>query len=248
VVITLSTTPTDGTDLADMVAELERRWPPRGLDPSEATDTVDVPLHIELDGTGAVWVDGAAGAGGWDRVESTLGLFSAEHLSDRVAVHAAVLVADNRAIVLPGTTHSGKSTLARAARQRGLLVLGDEYAIVDVASGSVQGWPRPLRTRRPGGVDRTPLDETEQASALEDHPVAIIAALTYSTNPPSIQPAARADMVVEVLLNTVCAQTRPEASFRAAMALTNTATLLAGTRGESDPTLDLLLGQLDARS
>lgn len=247
-VITLSATAGDDRDLAELAAALDRRWPPRGLALEEVPASIDVPLHIEIDGTGAVRVDGAPEGGGWDRVESILGLFAAEHLSERVAVHAAVLVADQGAIVLPGLTHSGKSTLARSARHRGLRVLGDEYALVDVASGTIQGWPRPLRHRTPAGVERTALDETEQASAFSDHPVRLVAALTYSSDPPAIEPASRSEMVMQVLLNTVCAQTRPEASFRAAMAMTAKALLLAGRRGESEPTLDLLLELLDAPS
>ncbi|MGA1440375.1 MAG: hypothetical protein ACO4CU_11165 [Ilumatobacteraceae bacterium] len=243
--ITLTSTTASGADLADMVAELEQRWPPRGLERARITDWTEVRLRIDIDGSGAVRVDGADGGGGWDRVESAIGLFAAEHLTARVAVHAAVLVTDHGAIVLPGATHTGKSTLARAARQRGLLVLGDEYALVDTASGAVQGWPRPLRTRRPSHVERTPLDEAEQVSAFTDHSVALVAVLTYSPASPSIRPVSRVDMVIEVLRNTVCARVRPEASVSAAMAMTSNALLVVGTRGESDATIDVLLEQLE---
>lgn len=231
-----------------MEAELERRWPPRGLCATETSDPIDAPLHIEIHDTGMVRVDGESVGGGWDRVESTLGLFAAEHLTERVAVHAALIVTDRGAIVVPGATHSGKSTLARAARDRGLRVLGDEYALVDVANGTVQGWPRPLRHRTPTGIERIPLDTSEEAAAFVDHDVVLIADLAFSHDPPSLTPTSRSEMVIHVLLNTVCAAVRPEDSFRAALALTDGAMLLAGTRGEAESTLDMLLDVLDTAS
>lgn len=46
-----------------------------------------------------------------------------EQLPDLHAVHAGVVAFDGRAIVLPGTSHSGKSTLIRALLERAVVAL-----------------------------------------------------------------------------------------------------------------------------
>lgn len=226
------------------------RWPPRGLVVELPTDdatarrsvsALSIEVAIDGDGTAAVLVNGVRSEGGWDRVESMLGLFAAEHLAERVAVHAAVVLCDSGAIVVAGTSHSGKSTLAVAARRRGWLVLGDEYALVDVAAGTVQGWPRPLRQRTGSGTVRIPLGDDERAAAAVDHEVAMVAALQHApSGAGTFDMVRRADVVVRVLENTVCGAIRPEASFRAALAMTHGALTVAGVRGEADATLDRL--------
>lgn len=92
-------------------------------------------------GEPTVTVDNAQSPGGWDRVESELALFAAERLENLVAVHAALILRQGRALLVPGPSYSGKSTLAVAAAAAGAAVLSDEYALVDPASGLVTDGP-----------------------------------------------------------------------------------------------------------
>ncbi len=186
-------------------------------------------------------IDGESVAGGWDRLESILGLFAAEHLSELVALHAAVILTDVGTIVLPGSTHAGKSTLAWEARRRGLSVLSDEYTLIDPSTGRVQGWPRPVRRRTPEGLERWASSAEEDSLAYVDHRVALVAAIRFDAAPGSLSDMKQSDMVLRVLENTVCARIRPEESFRAAVALTKNARLIGGTRAESGAALDRLL-------
>lgn len=201
-------------------------------------------MHIEISGTleqPVVSIDSARSSEGWDRIESSLSLFAAEHLQDLVALHAALIVTESGAIVFPGRTHSGKSTLAAAAQLRGLRVLSDEYTLVDTATGFVQGWPRPLRIRTPRGIERICLDDHEQSLAFESHPVLLVADLRFQPQPEHIVEISRADMAMHLLENTVCAKFRPEDSFRAALAVTKDSVCLGGRRAEAEAAWDRIL-------
>lgn len=232
------------SDAQRILEGLEIHWPPRGLAKISRPESSRPVAHVRLamvDGALDVLADGVSVPGGWDRVESTLGLFAAEHLSNLVALHAALILTDVGAIVLPGSSHAGKSTLAWEARRRGMHVLGDEYTLIDPSTGRVQGWPRPVRRRTPSGLERWVSSAEEHSLAHVDHRVALVAAVRFDPTSDAMAGMKRSDMVLRVLENTVCARNRPEDSFRAALALTDNAHLIGGTRAESSAALDHLL-------
>jgi hypothetical protein len=231
---------------ADLVVGIDEYWPPIGLgQPNEGDD--DPPTEVDLElavpergSEPGLMVDELDAR--WVRLESDLSLFAADHLVGRVAVHAGVVLAHGRIVLVPGSTHAGKSTLCLALQEAGGVVLSDEYAVVDPASGLVTGWPRPMRRRRPdGGIDRIPLGPVS-AGPL---PVTLVAALRYQsdaglntrTTPPS-------EVVTALLANTVSAQRHPDLALTAALAIARTARGLIGTRGEADEAAALLLAAL----
>lgn len=57
-------------------------------------------------------------------------------------LHAAALERDGRALVLTGESGAGKSTLATLLGARGWRFMGDEFALLDPASGRVHAFPR----------------------------------------------------------------------------------------------------------
>lgn len=59
-----------------------------------------------------------------------------------VTLHAAGVVAGDRAVVLPGVPDAGKSTLVTALVQRGLGYLSDEVVGLALAGGGVAGYPK----------------------------------------------------------------------------------------------------------
>ncbi len=69
-------------------------------------------------------------------------------LSPLVFVHAGVVVAGSSAIVLPGRSFGGKSTLVKALVEQGAHYYSDEYAVLD-EEGWVYPFPRPLMLRQP---------------------------------------------------------------------------------------------------
>lgn len=65
-------------------------------------------------------------------------------VEDAVALHAAGLAYDNRALLLIGPSGSGKSTLAFELLRRGLQYLSDEAVLVSTVDATVRGFPRSI--------------------------------------------------------------------------------------------------------
>jgi hypothetical protein len=69
--------------------------------------------------------------------------------SEAVIVHGALIVHDGRGLLLAGRGEAGKSTLACALWDRGAALLGDDMAILDVATGAARPAPRRVSLRMP---------------------------------------------------------------------------------------------------
>jgi hypothetical protein len=80
-------------------------------------------------------------------------LYVAEHSTSSVFVHAAVVDWNGRALIFPGSTHAGKSTLTRALLEAGATYSSDEYAVFDSA-GRVHPFPIPIQIRLAGRNSR----------------------------------------------------------------------------------------------
>ena len=211
-------------------------WPPLGL-----TAVAAPPAE---GGAGAALVHVDLGVASWrDRLESDLGLVAAEHLVGLVAVHAAVIEAEGRLLVLPGPSFTGKSSLCAAAVSAGHLVWSDEYALVDPATGEVTGWPRRIKLRGDDGRARRidigggRVHEGRRADQL-----------VFVTFDPQVEgaldvrPITPGDAAMRLLENTVCAQARPGDSLSAASALAKSCAAMARTRGAADAALAALTG------
>lgn len=57
-------------------------------------------------------------------------------------LHAASVERDGRALLMTGDSGSGKSTLAALLGERGWRLMGDEFALVDLADGRLHPFPR----------------------------------------------------------------------------------------------------------
>lgn len=66
-----------------------------------------------------------------------------EFANHEVALHAAALVADGKALLLLGSPGSGKTTLATALARRGFKVAADDVVLLD-GTGQVTGLPLPF--------------------------------------------------------------------------------------------------------
>jgi hypothetical protein len=81
-----------------------------------------------------------------DEFERDLGLHIAQSTPKRLVVHAGVVDWKGTAIVMPGRSFTGKTTLVKEFLRHGATYYSDEYAILD-RNGRVHPYPRPLMVR-----------------------------------------------------------------------------------------------------
>lgn len=91
-----------------------------------------------------------------------------KHLTDQRAVHAGVVLWRGRALLLPGMSHAGKSSIVAALLRQGATYFSDEYALID-AEGKVHPYARPLMVRD-GCPEQTPILAREYGARIGDAP------------------------------------------------------------------------------
>ena len=152
----------------------------------------------------------------FDTLESRMQLFVAEHGRDRIFVHAGAVGWKGQALLLPGRSYSGKSTLVAALLRAGATYYSDEYAVLD-SNGHVHPYARPLRLRQPGGrAAARSAPELGGRLGARPLPVGAVAMLRYQPGacwrPQALTPGRT---LLELLGNTVPALSRPEQSVTA---------------------------------
>jgi hypothetical protein len=108
---------------------------------------------------------------------------SCHHLADRsqggLLLHAAGLTWHGQALLLPGQTGAGKSTLTAWLVSRGFGYLTDELVFVLWGQNSAQGLTRPLNLKRPArSLWQTNLTASHQAAHVLSTPHSDLAAPT----------------------------------------------------------------------
>lgn len=149
--------------------------------------------------------------------------------TDLTLVHAAVVGFDDRLVMIPGESHSGKTTLTAALLHLGATYFSDEQAVI-VPSGRVEPFPRPLLLREPEQLP-PPIgypvgsEPGEVRFVLLTHyaPGARWAPTTLST----------AECVSKVLQHSLTVRTRPAVTMRALRNLAVGAVCLEGARGDA---------------
>jgi hypothetical protein len=157
---------------------------------------------------------------------------------DFVFVHAGVVGWRGRAIVMPGPSRCGKSTLVAEFLKAGADYLSDEYALID-NTGSVRAFPRSLSLRIPtGGRSRTRVECDPDARL----PVGAVI-LSQFRSGARWQPreAPTGEAILGLLANTVSARADPRRATEAAKHVAVRAVAFAGDRGEAlDAVADIL--------
>src|SRR6266487_6853998 len=144
----------------------------------------------------------------FERLESDLRLFVAEVARNRVFVHAGVVGWKGRAIVIPGRSFSGKSTLVAELVKAGATYYSDEYAVLD-SRGRVHPFLKPLEIRENGDTRQTKVDVCDLGGQPGRKPLPVgIVLLTRFRDGASWRPRklSAGKGVLELLSNTVSAR------------------------------------------
>ena len=119
----------------------------------------------------------------WRFFDSLVRILVAEHAKSVVFVHAGVVGWRERAIVLPGSSFWGKTTLVAELVKCGASYYSDEYAVFDEA-GLVHAFPRNLSLRTDGENNREdiPIEKLGGKSATAQVRVACVLFAKYEND------------------------------------------------------------------
>lgn len=181
--------------------------------------------------------------------EADLELRVAEFARGSVFVHAGVVGWRGGAIVLPGQSFTGKSTLVEALVRAGADYYSDEYAVLD-AKGRVRPYARPLslRTDAEGGVRVVRPQDFGGRTGKKPLPVEHVILTRFR---PGAQWRPRkcstGQAIMALLGHTIPARRKPAAVLTALRNAVAGASVLRGSRGEAQEFALRLLNSSPAR-
>jgi hypothetical protein len=168
-------------------------------------------------------------------LETDLHRYTAEATSDMTFLHAGVVGWQGRAIVFPGRSLSGKTTLVREMLRLGATYYSDEFAVVD-DSGLVHPFARPLGIREDSSYAQTKYT-AERLGALsgsEPLPVGVVVISKYEAGT-RWQPAllSHGQGALELLAHSIAVRSKPDDTLRRLQKLVGHSVFIQGTRGEA---------------
>lgn len=158
----------------------------------------------------------------------------AEHAVPEVFVHAAAVEVHGWAVLMPGRSYSGKSSLALALCRRGGRLLSDDFAVLD-ASGRVRDYALPLSRRRDGDErDLIPPEDLGWIPGREPLPVGLVL-LTSWQEAATFRPRALtgAEAALGLFGQAVAARRDPSRVMAALARAVESARCWEGPRGEA---------------
>jgi len=182
-----------------------------------------------------------------ERFEADLQLFVAESAARQVFIHSGVVRWRGKAILIPGRSFSGKTTLVAELVRAGAVYYSDEYAVLD-SNGRVHPFPKPLAIRKDGSTDQTKfaVESFGGNCGVRSAPVGLIVVSQYKPGAawrPRLLSTGKS--VLELLSNAVPARKRPAAALDVLQKVASAASTLKGIRGDGAETARLILRRLD---
>jgi hypothetical protein len=157
----------------------------------------------------------------------------AETATTRFFVHAGVVGWRGRAIVIPGRSFSGKTTLVAELVRSGATYYSDEYAVFD-ARGRVHPLPLALNLRDPRRPARRPAAALGGRAGRGPLPVGVVLVTRYRRGarwrPRRLTPG---EAAMALLANSVPVRSRPRAAMATLPRAVAGALAFQGTRGEA---------------
>jgi hypothetical protein len=224
------------------IDELQRLVPPTAWRPGSGAERY---WRVRATAHGYRGEAGGAAFGCWDSpeaaaraVRSDIELWAGERCRDPVVIHAAVVAIDGKAIVMPGPSGVGKTTLTIALVQAGALYMSDEFALLD-RHGWVHPYPRLLSIREASDssvIHHVAVEELGGSTAAAPAPVGLIAALVYdpSCNLPRLAEAPPTMVALSLIGNALAARTHHDAVLEASTRSSENSIGITGSRGSTD--------------
>jgi hypothetical protein len=168
--------------------------------------------------------------------ESALGIYVAENALDRVFVHAGCVSINNKVILIPGRSFTGKTSLVASFLRHGAQYYSDEFACLD-EHGFVHPYPRPLSVRTDISAQRARHSADSLGARIAAEPIAVsYVIVTNYLSGACWKPRelTKGEVLMALLDNTVAARKDPAKTLSVLAAAAQAAQGLAGERGEAD--------------
>jgi hypothetical protein len=200
-------------------------------------------------------IDGSPVTKGIDRdfaltlLEAQLRIHVGLRAQNRIFVHAGVVAHEGRAIVIPGRSFAGKTTLVLSLVRAGARYYSDEFAVLD-EQGRVHPYAKPVSVRDQDEV-QSDHDIERFGGVAGDEPLEV-GAIVFTQylpgtdwTPTELSPGRGALSMFE---NTLAALQRSEEAMRTIKLAVEGAVLLEGDRGEAGEIAQPLLDRIASRS
>lgn len=176
------------------------------------------------------------------RLASHLELVTAFLAKNCLFVHAGVVGWQGKAIMIPGRSFSGKTSLVTALIKRGATYYSDEFAILD-SQGWVRPYPSPLSVREGDDLNakKYAAEELGGQVGVEPLPVGLVVITHYQPEaqwrPRTLSPA---QAMLALMNNTIAALRGPEVSIPILKQVVLKAKTIKSKRGEAEEIVPLL--------
>ena len=185
-----------------------------------------------------------------DAFGTDLQMHVAEVARGRLFVHAGVVGWRGRAILIPGRTFTGKSTLVAELVRAGATYYSDDYAVLD-SRGRVHPYPKPLSLREEPTArgKKYSIEEIGGRVGREPLPVGLVIVSSYREGARwRPRQLSAGEGALALLANTVSARTEPAAAMSTLRQVVSSAPVLKGVRGDAKGIVGDILGKLENNS
>jgi len=162
-------------------------------------------------------------------------LYVAGASPDMTFIHAGVVGWQRRAVVLPGRSFSGKTTLVRELLRLGATYYSDEYALVD-ERGLIHPFVRPLGIREHGSTVQTDFTPEKLGASVGVEPLraGTVVITEYQAGTRwEANPLSQGQGALELLANSVAIRRLPEKTLLRLLEVAKRAVFIRGPRGEA---------------
>ena len=179
-------------------------------------------------------------------LESDLHTQVAAQSKTRLFVHAGVVAVHGQAVLIPGRSFSGKTSLVAALVRAGATYYSDEYAVLDT-DGRVHPYARPLALRSAEGqpLGQVTAESLGGVSGTEPLPVGIIVGAEYKAGsqwrPRVLTPG---ETLMLLLDNTVQVRSQPQTAMDTLHKVALGACAVKSKRGEAEQVAAWIFAQL----
>lgn len=178
-----------------------------------------------------------------DQFARDLMVHVANHAPDRIFMHAGVVGWQRCAMVFPGTSFAGKTTLVAELVRAGAIYYSDEYAVLD-EQGRVYPYPRDLQMRQAGKTEQTAVAVESLNGSAGTAPLTVshVILTEYVEGGCWLpEPVSAGMAVLEMIRHTIPVQRTPARVMSTLAKMMESATAVRSERGEASKVARALL-------